>query len=125
MAAFVVTVLALLSVSGCAGYGTISRNMSENGAIVLGKFGTPWGVQEFTRVGDTTNTVLLEPPGGGRIWINPPMAPAPAAQPKQQSVSVPLSLIQEAYARKVLAARATNNVAELPTGTIPTTSEVK
>jgi hypothetical protein len=93
--------------SGCAGYGTITRNLAEDGAIVVAKIGTPWGVQEITRVGTTTNTVLIEP--GGRVVINPQslnaareglLTSSPTSQPRQ--VAIPLKAIEEAFARKKL-----------------------
>jgi hypothetical protein len=50
--------------SGCAGYGTITRNLSKDGAIV--RVVTPYGV--FTRVGTTTNSVRITT--NGDIYIN-------------------------------------------------------
>ena len=55
---------------GCAGYGNVSKNLSEDGAIVKAKIGTPWGVQDIIRVGETTNSVEITPDGS--ILINHP-----------------------------------------------------
>lgn len=58
----------LLLTGGCAQYGTVSRELAKNGAIVKMKIGTPWGVQDIIRVGTTTNKVEIRP--DGTIIIN-------------------------------------------------------
>jgi hypothetical protein len=50
--------------SGCAGYGTITRNLSKDGAIV--RVVTPYG--NFLRIGTTTNQVRIT--ADGTITIN-------------------------------------------------------
>lgn len=64
-----VLALALL-LTGCAGYGTITKNLSEDGAIIKAKIGTPWGVQDIVRIGETSNSVEVGP--DGTIRVNPP-----------------------------------------------------
>jgi hypothetical protein len=66
----IVAALALcLLTTGCVGYGNVTRNLSQDGAIVVAEIGSPWGVQKITRIGATSNTVLVEK--DGRVIINP------------------------------------------------------
>lgn len=53
---------------GCQGYGTISKNLSKDGAILWLDVNSPWGKQKAIRVGDTTNTVEITTDGD--ITIN-------------------------------------------------------
>ena len=59
--------LSLLLSSGCAQYGTVSKHLAENGAVVKMKIGTPWGVQDIVRVGTTTNKITITPDGTIKI----------------------------------------------------------
>ncbi|HEX7861047.1 MAG TPA: hypothetical protein VF773_12010 [Verrucomicrobiae bacterium] len=82
-----ISAMALVALmSGCVGYGTITRNLSKDGAIVQIELSSPWGPQKFTRVGVTTNknTVLVEP--GGRVVMNPPTQ-------QQEGIVIPLSAL--------------------------------
>lgn len=53
---------------GCAGYGTITKNLSKDGAIIRADVNSPWGKQTIVRVGTTTNSVRVTP--DGEIIIN-------------------------------------------------------
>jgi hypothetical protein len=81
-----VVALAMIALtSGCVGYGTITRNLAENGAVGRVEMSSPWGPQKFIRSGETTNTVVIDTDGriirvgensmvvieGGRVLINP------------------------------------------------------
>lgn len=66
---FALPVLICALCSGCAGYGSLSRNLAKDGAIVRAEIGTPWGVQKILRIGSTTNAVLIGP--DGTVVINP------------------------------------------------------
>jgi hypothetical protein len=71
--------------SGCVGYGNVTRNLAENGAVGRVEMSSPWGPQKFIRSGETTNTVVIDTDGriirvgensmvvieGGRVLINP------------------------------------------------------
>jgi hypothetical protein len=91
----IVAALALcLLTTGCVGYGNVTRNLSQDGAIVVAEIGSPWGVQKITRIGTTSNTVLVEK--DGRVIINPNGPPerlltsSPTnAQPRVIFVQVP------------------------------------
>lgn len=50
---------------GCAGYGTITKNLAKDGAIIYAP--TPYGT--VIRIGDTKNTVRVPTPNG-EIVIN-------------------------------------------------------
>jgi len=61
---------ALVALStGCAGMGTVSRNLKDDGAIVILEMGTPWGNQKLVRIGGQTNSVTVSP--DGTVTINP------------------------------------------------------
>jgi hypothetical protein len=93
-----VVALAMIALtSGCVGYGTITRNLAENGAVGRVEMSSPWGPQKFIRSGETTNTVVIDTDGriirvgensmvvieGGRVLINPQgtLSGTPGARP--------------------------------------------
>ena len=55
-------------VSGCAGYGMISKNLGDDGAILVIDSKSIYGQNKLTRVGETTNSVVIDP--DGTIIIN-------------------------------------------------------
>lgn len=57
-----------LLLTGCTGVGRITKNLSEDGAVVVLTLGTPWGTQKVVRVGETTNRVEVTPEG--RVLVN-------------------------------------------------------
>jgi hypothetical protein len=61
---------ALLSASlvGCSSAPSMMRALAKDPAIVVGRFGTPWGTEAFTRIGTTTNSVLIS--ADGSVTIN-------------------------------------------------------
>lgn len=65
----VVALLMVVLASGCYTPGAIVRQLKDDGAIVRAKVGTPWGVQDFLRVGESSNRVTIHP--DGRIEISP------------------------------------------------------
>lgn len=56
--------LLCIPMTGCVGYGAITRNLSKDGAIV--RVVTPYGT--FLRIGTTTNIVRIT--ADGQIFIN-------------------------------------------------------
>jgi hypothetical protein len=63
---FILPCAALLC--GCQGYGTITKNLSEDGAIVRADVNSPWGKQTIVRIGTTTNRVRVT--ADGEIIVN-------------------------------------------------------
>lgn len=59
--------------SGCSSTPSLIRALSKDQAIVTVRVGTPWGVQSFTRVGSTSNSVNVAPDGA--ITINATQPP--------------------------------------------------
>lgn len=57
-----------LILCGCSGYGTISKNLAKDGAILWLDVNSPWGKQKAVRVGTTTNRVEIT--ADGEIVIN-------------------------------------------------------
>lgn len=55
--------------SGCSGLSGIIKASAKDPAIVVARVGTPWGVQQLTRIGGTTNSVSIAP--DGTVSINP------------------------------------------------------
>lgn len=71
--------LASTFLSGCS-YGTLSKNLAEDGAIVRADVNSPWGKQTIVRIGTTTNSVRIST--DGEIVINErPVAAASTAKP--------------------------------------------
>jgi hypothetical protein len=62
-------VIPALLLCGCTGFGSLSKNLAEDAAIVKLKIGSPWGLQDVLRIGGTTNTVIITPDGS--VTINP------------------------------------------------------
>jgi len=59
-----------IAFTGCAGLGTVTKNLAKDGAIVRADVNSPWGKQTLIRVGATTNSVRIGP--DGQIEINKP-----------------------------------------------------
>lgn len=53
---------------GCTSYGTITKNLSKDGAIVRADINSPWGKQTIVRIGTTTNSVRVTT--DGEIIVN-------------------------------------------------------
>lgn len=53
---------------GCSTYGTVTKNLATDGAVVRADLNSPWGNQNFIRIGTTTNTVHVTEKGD--IWVN-------------------------------------------------------
>lgn len=66
--------LALLA-AGCAGYGTITKKLAEDAAIVRADINSPWGKQTIVRIGTTTNQVRIT--ADGDVIVNGHLTTAP------------------------------------------------
>ena len=66
---------------GCAGYGTIAKNLAKDGAIVRADINSPWGKQTFLRIGTTTNQMRVT--ADGEIVINEPKPATATATTKK------------------------------------------
>lgn len=53
--------------TGCANGGAMLRALAKDPATVVVRVGTPWGMQQFTRIGGVTNTVSVSPDGAVTI----------------------------------------------------------
>jgi hypothetical protein len=49
--------------AGCASGPAIVKALAKDQAIVTGNIMTPYGSSRFTRIGATTNTVVISPDG--------------------------------------------------------------
>lgn len=52
----------------CGCYGTITKNLAKDGAIVRADVNSPWGKQTIVRIGTTTNSVRVTT--DGEIIVN-------------------------------------------------------
>lgn len=60
--------LSLPLLSGCASFSQVAEQLKDDPAIVSMRLGTPWGVQNFVRVGgQSNNTVTVSPDGTVKI----------------------------------------------------------
>lgn len=91
----------LFFLSGCASAAGVARALAKDPAIVIVRMGTPWGNQQITRIGVTSNSVAVSPDGsvtvngirqtvGSIVTVpRPPLPPSHAPEPNPPFITNP------------------------------------